>query len=700
MKSSGRFLCLICLLPLLAAPASGGGILHWTAAPTELAGGEADGIAISSEGRLFMAPRLSRLGSEELPGHPQQVWSVTADRSGNLYLGTGPAGGVLRVGPTGSRRLLFSADEPLVTALALTPRGELLAATAPGGRIYKINLEGGGALWCETGERYVWSLAVSDSGKVFAGTGERGLVLEIDGNGGTSPHFDSDEPHITALLPLEGGRLAAGGAGRGLVYEIDADGNALVLYDGDLPQVTALAAGERGEIFAAMLAPPLAKPERPTLRLRLPDGVEVADTDENIGSLEERKGPLLQGTIEGLPEGAAAEQGRPRGSIIRIKPGGEIDELWHSLDEAPFSLVATGGGEVLFGTGEPARLYQISSSGEVALLTTLDEAQASGLLRIGRALFLSTSNPAAAYRLEERDAESGVYISRPFDAGGPARWGSLSWRTDGGQTRIELYTRTGNSADPDGTWSGWSPMLTNAESSPIVNPEGRFLQWRVRMVGSQSSRAGLSSVRVSYEPFNRAPVIESFGLVDRSEALPGKALFRCSAADPDDDPILVEIRYRSAPSDEWRLSGCRATLDPGSEGSRGTHDLLWETSAVEEGRYEVQLLATDRAANALGEGREASSEPPLVITIDRTPPQIEIKPGEMGGLEIALTDSLSEIRRLELLHEGELLYAIRAVDGMCDSRSERFRLEPPAGGDGWVLRGVDAAGNSAERALP
>jgi hypothetical protein len=698
MTTLRRLSLSVCLMLAMAAPTLAARMLSWTASPADLAGGEADGIAISQQGLLFMAPRLTRLGAEELPGHPQQVWSMASDAVGNLYLGTGPTGSIIKVGSSGSRSLLLSVDEPLVTALAATSEGELLAATAPGGLIYKVRTDGGGGVWSETGERYVWSLAVGDNGLVYAGTGEKGRVLEIDRSGEASLFFDSDETHITSLLPLPDGRLLAGGAGRGLVYEIDAEGNAHVLYDGDLPQVAALAAGSQGELFAALVAPRTREPERPSVRLRLPDGVEVGNTDENIGSLEEKKGPYLRGTIEGLPGEAAGAQRMPRGSLVRIMPGGEIEEVWRSTEEAPFCLLAAGDGEALFGTGEPARLYHIAAGGDVSLLATLEEAQITGLRRIGRALFLSTSNPAASYRLEERQTDSGVYLSRPFDAGGPARWGSVRWRAEGGGNRVELYTRTGNSSDPDGTWSGWSPALTGAEGSPIVNPEGRFLQWRVRLVGSQGAGARLSSVTVSYEPYNRAPLIEHFALAEEEGAISGDAILHWTASDPDRDPVEITLRYRPARSGEWRLAPGSAILEPGAAAGR-ENEFVWQTSELDEGMYEIQAIATDQAANALGEGREIMSEPPLLLTIDRTPPRIEIRSTGTGGLQVMLTDHLSEIRRLELLQGSRVLHTIRAVDGMCDSRTESFRLEIPGDGEGLSLRGVDAAGNSVERAL-
>ncbi len=675
-------------------PCAAAGISTWTEAPADLMKGEADGIAISKKGMLFTAPRLSRLGVGEMPDHPQHVWSMASDARGNIYLGTGPTGRIVKITPSGSQTAFFTVEEPLVTSLAVMPTGELIAGASPGGSIYRIGPDGAGTLWSETEERYIWALAVSDDGTVYAGTGERGAVLKINRSGGSSVFFDSDEPHITALLPLPDGRFLAGGSGRGLVYEIDSEGNAIVLFDGDLPQVTALATEASGAVLAALAAPPAREAIRPSVRLRLPDGVQVGRTDETVGSLEEREGPLLRGTIEGLPEEDGAARAELRGRLVRIMPEGEIAELWSSTGEAPFCLWAGRDGDALLGTGEPARLYDVDGEGDVALLASMDEAQATGLLRVGRSIFLATSNPAASYRLEQGGAETGVFISRPFDAGGPARWGSIRWRVEGIADRAELYTRTGNSKEPDRTWSAWSPALTDPANSRVVNPDGRFMQWRARLVGSQGGGTRLSSVSVTFEPYNRPPSVRTFRLEGDGIHVSGEAVFDWSASDPDGDDVEMRLRYRPARSAGWSTAPSVSLPTSGTE-SR----LVWDTSGVEEGSYEIQALATDQGANALGEGHEVAVEPPMLLTIDRTPPEIEIRFTGGESIEVILSDRLSEIRRLELRRDGNVLFSIRPSDGMCDSRVEIFRLERALQGDGWSLRGEDAAGNAVEQPL-
>src|SRR5262249_23667915 len=161
-------------------------------------------------------------------------------------------------------------------------------------------------------------------------------------------------------------------------------------------------------------------------------------------------------------------------------------------------------------------------------------AQASMLLPTGKALVAATSNPGALYRIDRDAASAGTFVSPPSDAGGTARWGRLSWRaeTNAGR-RVELFTRTGNSADPHATWSSWSTALTDPRGSVLGSPEGRFLQWRVRLSEASGTAPAIAAVTASYATHNRAPTLRDLRVEPASGAVSAKATLRWSAADPD-----------------------------------------------------------------------------------------------------------------------------------------------------------------------
>jgi hypothetical protein len=702
-------IAILCLFAVAGMEARAVQTRVWVSSPDELERGETDGVAVSSKGRLFLAPRFSPLGPKTIEDPPAHVWAAIADRAGNLYLGTGPDGRILKVSPSGAERVLFSVEEPMVTALALTPEGDLLAGTAPEGRIYRIRPDGEGKLWCETGERYVWSLAVGPKGDVYAGTGERGILFRVDRTGRASPLFDSGEAHIMALVPLEDGTILAGGAGRGLLYRIEPGGTARVLHDDDLPEVRAIVREPDGAILAALVAPPEPEPRPPAVRIQLTGAEPGGEGAELPSEIEGRAGVPMQGVIEGLPSYREEGGRRLRGKILRIGSDGSITELWRSTTEAPFSLGLGRDGRPYFGTGEPARLYRVDPEGEIALLDTLREAQITGLATARGVLVAVTSNPGGAYRLEEDPPRAGTYASRPYDAGVVARWGVIRWRVEGKDGRVELQTRTGNSGDPDGSWSPWSDPVTDPDGSPISSPEGRFLQWRAKIVGSGSDLARIASVSLTFAPHNRAPAVRDLRIDGESSNVSGNVSFRWSAFDPDADPLLAEIQFRPVGSSEW-VAAARLELPPkpselASDGEPAWREgkASWNTKdVVDEGIYEIRLFLTDQPANPPGEGKEATAELSVPIVVDRSAPLIEARRVKGGAVEVTVTDALSPIARLEVVSEGRARFAARPLDGVCDGRREVFVLSSSDAGEpgSKTLRAVDAAGNAAELPLP
>jgi sugar lactone lactonase YvrE len=695
----------VAALSALAAHAEQTRLAATTAAALE--DGESQGIAVTSKGHLFLAPRIAPLGKPAAGPWPAQVFTSAADAAGNVFLATGPDGVVVRVTPAGDSSTYFRTDEPLVTALLVLPGGDLLVAAAPGGTIYRVRPDGQGTAWCESGERYVWALATAPDGGIFAATGEHGRLLEIDRNGKASVAFDSDETHLVSLAPAKGGGVWAGGSGRGLVYRIDAEGHGLVVYDDDLPEAKAIAVEASGALVVAFDAPPVSERRPPAVRIRVAGGGTRAT--EGIEDLESRETPALQGVIEGLPAEIEDDTARVRGKVVRITAEGTATELWRSTTEAPFALALDEDGRPIIATGEPARLWRVENASEVALLVTLKEAQATALVRQSRGFVVATSNPAATYRLERDAAEVGTYLAPISDAGGVARWGMLTWRSEAGGGRVELFARTGNCEAPDGTWSAWSQALVDGRGAPLPNPEGRFLQWRVRMAEATGEGPRIGSVAATYATRNRPPAVRDLRIEPATGAVSGKATVRWAASDPDGDGVAVEIQARLEGTSAWKSA---ARLDPtplkmsdpslGNDASSRDGKATWETATWDEGIYEVRAAASDQASNPPGEGQDTTTDLALLVRIDRTPPSFETTRSARDGLDVVVTDAVSSVARLEIVEDGRALFSARPLDGVCDGPRETFHLTPAETGAAGTrsLRATDAAGNAAEIAMP
>ena len=679
--------------------------------PTLLQDGESQGIAVTTRGRLFLAPNLSALAKTSAGAAAAQVFASASDAAGNVFLGTGPEGAVLRVAPSGDVTTFFRSKEPIVTAVLPLPAGDVLAATAPGGTIYRIHSNGQGSSWCETGERYVWSLLASDDGSVLAATGERGRLLKIDAAGRSTILFDSDESHLVSLARAPSGAVWAGGSGRGLVYRIDKDGHATVVYDDDLPEAKAIAVEPSGGIVVAYDAAPASERRPPAVRIRVAGGGGGAGAaaPEHADELGPREGPALQGIIEGLPISGEEETARLRGKIVRIGPDGTATDLWRSSSESPFAVAVDGDGRALFATGEPAKIWRVEGPDEIALLATLDEAQATALVAAPRAIVVATSNPVAAYKLDRAPAPSGVFRAPAVDAGGIARWGTLTWKIEGKGGRVELFTRTGNSEVPDATWSAWAPVLGEAKGSPIGNVDGRFLQWRARVSGADTESLRLTSVAATYATRNRAPSLRDLRIDPANGSVAQKATFRWSASDPDGDGVAVEIEARAAGSAAWKLATRsdpppQKPTDPslGNDTTSRDGKASWDTASWDEGAYEIRAIGSDQGSNAPGEGLTATADLASPVRVDRTPPAITTKPAPGGGLEVTVTDDGSTVARLEVVEGDRVLYSARPKDGICDGPREVFSLSAAQIGapGSRSLRATDSAGNAAEIAVP
>jgi hypothetical protein len=672
---------------------------------SEIQRGEADGIAVTSRGKILLAPQVTPLTRPAPDEARAEIFDAKADGDGNVLLATGPDGEVVRVGPDGKSTVPFKGVEPLVTAVLPLHGGGLLAATAPGGKIYKILADGKSSVWCETQERYVWAMAEGRDGVVFAATGDRGRLLKIDRNGKASTLFDADETHLVSLVPAGSDGFWVGGSARGLVYHVDGEGHALVIYDDELPEARAILPMPGGDLVVAFDAPPISEKRPPALRLRVAGG-SAASSEGGMGDLESRSAPALQGVIEGLTGNESEETVSLRGKVVRITRDGAATELWRSRIEAPFALALDDQGRPLFATGEPAKLWRVEGPGETALLATLAEGQITSMTRARGGIVAAASNPAATYKIGGEPAESGTFLSPPSDAGSVARWGTLSWRTAGSGGRVEMFTRTGNCEDPDGTWSAWSPAQTKAEGSAVANPDGRFLQWRARILGGGG--ATISSVAVTYATKNRAPSIRDFRIEPAAGAISGKATFRWSTADPDGDGVTVDVQARASGSTEWK-SAVRTDPTPGkltdptlgNDGSSKDGKGSWDTSTWEEGAYDVRAVASDQASNPQGEGLEAESGLPTPVIVDRTPPSIDAK-RKGGDVVVSVEDALSSVARLDVVLDGRVMFSPRCADGVCDSTRETFRFPASriSAAGTWSLRATDAAGNAVEAPVP
>ena len=96
-------------------------------------------------------------------------------------------------------------------------------------------------------------------------------------------------------------------------------------------------------------------------------------------------------------------------------------------------------------------------------------------------------------------AASTIFLSRVFDAGGPTTWGGLSWTsTTPAGTSVIMSVRTGNTAVPDGSWSGFAPIATPGTA---IGGSSRFIQYRAQLATIDNTLSPmLSDVSIGFVP--------------------------------------------------------------------------------------------------------------------------------------------------------------------------------------------------------
>ena len=171
------------LLILIATPAPALAVtpVLWTVeTPADLDRGKTDGVAISPDGDLVLAPSLKLLKIPPLIEAPEPfLWSQAVDSKGTLYLGGGSGGHVYRIPRASAGSLYFETGDMAVHALAVGGSDVLYAATSPNGRILEITGEGKGQVYYDPDERYIWALQPNSRGDLYAATGEHGVIYRI-----------------------------------------------------------------------------------------------------------------------------------------------------------------------------------------------------------------------------------------------------------------------------------------------------------------------------------------------------------------------------------------------------------------------------------------------------------------------------------------------------------------------------------------
>ena len=712
----------------LVRPAKAQGTHVWTQSRIdEFEKGTPQGIAIGSNGQLREGPGVSEI----LTSPSTFVWSVTVDKSGTPFLGTGSPATVLRGSAQKGARpfTLFETRDVSVQVVRVGPDGSVYAAVVPSGKVYKLDANattkqddssakvifdvgkaeasaksGSSGEVKESGSsrsHYIWDMTFDSAGRLYIATGGPGVIYRIDpAHGDTKPEvfFKSDEQHIRTLAWDGKGNLIAGSDGSGLVYRISPAGKAYVLFEAPRREITSVAVGKDGTVFATSVGD---KSHNPLPPLPVTGVGTITFTVVQPGSLQAANASTS--APEGTDIYAIAENQAPR-------------KIWSSKDDIVYGLASEPDG-LLAISGNRGHIFRIRENGDYADVAHLEAQQGLCLTKVngnaGEEIMIGTGNTGKLYMLGS--SETHEYASDVLDAGAYARFGRMEIDPD--SQNYEIFTRTGNVEQPvrghgDWGWSDWQPLKDGA----VQSPAGRFLQWKAVL------RAGglVGGVGVNYLPVNAAPEIDDLVVapgarlnpqatnppqqtvsinfpsvaqaavvpVDTSsnntplQALKDRTAItvRWAAHDENGDDLVYSLYLRGDGEKDWHLL----------KDDINDKAYSFDAALIPDGGYRIKVVASDSPSHNPGDAL-TDSRVSERFEIDTTPPVISALHAEEGAAKCAQTpcpvpvhitfdaeDAASPIAHAEYSVDAGSWQYINPVGEISDSKREHYDFQVPA----------------------
>ncbi|MFQ6034822.1 MAG: hypothetical protein ACE5NM_03115 [Sedimentisphaerales bacterium] len=717
--------------------------------------GETSGVVIGSRGTI----QLGR-ASEVLVEKFEDVWSINSIvvSGGTVYLGSSPNGGIYKyslgkltkIYPLSAGRLTAEPDTTEDDSASSASEGKptdantveveqylanehiFAMATDVAGRLL-VGISGEKCKLCrleadkmETifepndveGTKYIFAITTDEAGNIYLGTGPQGKIYQLDPLGKEAQLvYDSLDKNILSLAIGQDGFIYAGSDSRGLVYKIDPRSKtATVLYDSEQPEITALLStgtrsSEDRDLYAAATSAKIVQSETKFA------AIPAAGRPETVGSRRaatpsQRSESASKGvrklqianTKEPADNQSAKRKAPPRppakpakaSYIYKITKDGFVTDIF-SETAVFFCLAESAEGGLLVGTGNDAQLFAVDPASEQETIIYEDE-QASQITAVAVSadvVYVGTANPAKLIKLQQNYAGEGTYISAPLDAGQPAKWGKLQIEADIPEgCKVLLASRSGNVKDVnDPTFSDWTELVEVTEPIQLRCPLGRFCQYKLLL----QSKDGLQSplireVAVASTVPNLAPKVESVS-VSRIKQGSKTGIFKISykAKDDNNDKLIYKIDFRKIGRTTW--------IELKDELQTNTFE--WDGKTVEDGRYEVRVIASDERSNTTTTKLTGSriSDP---VVVDNTGPIIKKHSIEKNDktitLKLQVYDELSAIGQLHYTIDSNAEWKGALPDDLVyDTTEENFTIvieELETGEHILALRISDDIGNT------
>jgi hypothetical protein len=562
---------------------------------TDFRRGDFKNSVVRDDGTILGGPNSKLVVSS---GEPV-AWSV-ASAGDVVYVGTGHSARLLKV-ENGQTNVIYEGAEVAISALTTDAAGNVYAGVSPGGRVYRFAPNGTRTTILQSGESFIHALEWQGNTLIAATGGSRGAIYKIASPEAalastltSKPFATVTQKHIKSISSLNGA-IFAGTSDDAVLYRIDDSGQATAIYQpGTIAQSVATSSSPSGPT------------SQTTLVVISGSGAAPNPLLSDSGA----SGSVAGGGNEILAVCAiAGKNGSPdttyfgtltSGSVWGYAPGKGVFEVWKSAGRSIYALSQDANGNLIVAC-DGGEVWQLAFDGDVvraARVLDANQPQVVALNVTGGKILAATANNAAIYEISAQQQAAAVFTSNVFDAGQIVRFGSL--RSLGSGYTIE--SRSGNTLEPDETWSAFQPL----NDGQIASPPARFLQYRATL----SDKGQLNRVEVLYRSPNRAPKV-SWNLAAGLDYISGKKNLAWTASDPDADVLrsTVELARAEGTERDWKPIELKTI-------TASTVEL--DSTKFTDGLYVFRVSVSDAARNADDPKKDVAISNPVVI--DNTAP--------------------------------------------------------------------------------
>jgi hypothetical protein len=643
-----------------------------------------------NKGRDANEPNDSNAVGQDRHFANEHIFAMAADASGCLLVGiSGQRCALCRL-EGGELKIIFEPnDANYIFAISVDKSGDIYLGTGPKGKIYRLDSsEKHGEVLYDSPDKNILSLAQGPDGFICAGSDSRGLIYRINPKTKEAVIlYDSEQQEITALVfmgeELYAAATSANAVGAEAKFaaqapqagrpeqkeeegEGDGDGGDSD-EEGDSGSTTHTTGGSTAHTTGGTK-------------------LQIANTKESAGEQPaEHKMPAPR-----PPRPAQASY------IYKVTKDGFVTDIFN--ESAVFFCLAAQGKELLVGTGNDARLFAVEPNSEEKAIVFEDKqaSQITAVTVVGDNAYIGMANPARLIKLGKAFAREGVYTSDLVDAGQPAKWGKLQIEADVPQgCKVLMACRSGNVKDVnDKSFSKWTEPKEVTGPVQLDCPVNRFAQYKLVLRGSDGKVTPVvREVAVASAIPNLAPRVESVN-VTRMEG-PGKnGRFKISYETKDDngDKLIYKIDFRKVGRAGWIQ--IKDAVETGY--------FEWDGRTVEDGRYEIRVTASDERSNT-PETKLTGSRVSDEVVVDNTPPSVVKykleKAGKKVTIRFTVNDELSAIGKVEYTVDSDANWiGIVPDDLIYDTTSEDFTIlveKLSAGQHIIALKLADAVGNTS-----